>query len=58
MCDHMIFLCNRQGNFEMAEYYRKEKEKMNRRQERGFPFFAILLILGFLSAIILSVTGG
>lgn len=58
MCDHMISLCNRQGNYEMAEYYRKEKEKMNRRQEKGFPIFAIFLIVGFLCAIILSVTGG
>ena len=42
----------------MAEYYRKEKEKMNRKQEKGFPVFAILLILGFLCAILLSNTGG
>ena len=58
MCDHMIFLCQRQGNYEMADYYRKEKEKMNKRQERGFPIFAIFVILGFIGIIIAAVSGG
>lgn len=58
MCDHMVSLCNRQGNYEMAEYYRKEKEKMNRKQEKGFPIFAILFILGLIGVIIMAITGG
>lgn len=57
MCDHMAFLCARQGNLEMAEYYRKEKEKMNRKQERGFPIFAALFIGGFILFIVLALTG-
>lgn len=58
MCDHMVHLANMQGNYELAEYYRKEKEKMTSRQERAFPFFAIFLILGFIGVIIMCITGG
>lgn len=32
MCDHMIGLARMQGNLEMVEYYKKEKEKMHKRQ--------------------------
>lgn len=58
MCDHMVYLATRQGNSELADYYRKEKEKMNRKQEKGFPIFAILLIGGFIFVIIMSILGG
>ncbi len=58
MCDHMIYLCTRQGNLEMADYYRKEKEKMNHRQEKGFPVFAVLFIIGFIFVIIMAISGG
>jgi len=58
MCDHMIFLCTRQGNLEMADYYRKEKEKMNRKQEKGGPIFAVLFIVGFILVIIMALSGG
>ena len=57
MCDHMVFLCTRQGDLEMAEYYRKEKEKMNRKQEKGFPIFAVIIIGGFILFIVLALTG-
>lgn len=54
----MVYLATRQGNSELADYYRKEKEKMNRKQEKGFPIFAILLIGGFIFVIIMSILGG
>jgi len=54
----MIFLCTRQGNLEMADYYRKEKEKMNRKQEKGGPIFAVLFIVGFILVIIMALSGG
>ena len=57
MCDHMIFLCMRQGDYEKADYYRKEKEKMNKRQEKGFPIFAIIFILGFIVMLIATIGG-
>ena len=57
MCDHMVHLANMQGNTELAEYYRKEKEKMNRRQEKGFPVFAAVFIIGFILFIILAISG-
>lgn len=57
MCDHMIFLANRQGDKKMAEFYREEKEKMNRRQEKGFPIFAAIFIGGFVLFLIMALTG-
>lgn len=58
MCDHMIGLARMQGNLEMVEYYKKEKEKMNRRQEKGFPVFAIVFIIGVIVLVILGLSGG
>ena len=58
MCDHMIGLARMQGNREMVEYYKREKEKMNQRQEKGFPVFAIVFIIGVIVLVILGLSGG
>lgn len=36
----------------MANYYRNEKEKMKRRQERGFPIFIAFIIIAIIMGII------
>ena len=52
MCDHMIHLALKQGDYNMANYYQNEKIKMKRRQERSFPFFIAFIIIGIISIII------
>lgn len=52
MCDHMMHLALKQGDLNMANYYQNEKEKMKRRQERGFPIFIAFIIIAIIMGII------
>lgn len=52
-CDHMSVLARIAGDKGTAEYYEQEKQKMIEKQERGFPIFVILLIVGLVLALIL-----
>ncbi len=55
-CDHMVMLSLRCGDMESAKYYTEEKEKMIKRQEKHFPFFAAIMILGIIGIIICVIT--
>ena len=57
MCDHMIQLALKKGDYNMANYYQNEKVKMKRKQERNFPFFVAFIILGILSLVIAALSG-
>lgn len=46
LCDYMYHKAMRIGDMQTALYYKQEKQKMIKRQEKTFPFFLIFIALG------------
>lgn len=46
LCDYMYNKAIQAGDIKSALYYKEEKQKMQDRQERTFPFFLILIAFG------------